>query len=117
MLVPGAYHTGTVTHQDGVSASADGEVITMCVPSVGALARWVVQITGTFTADVHFEGTVDGTNWVALEMESLGASGTKATSANAPGIWRGDVLGLHKVRARVAWTSGTSVTVVGEVTA
>ncbi|MFH1605037.1 MAG: hypothetical protein ABIH03_14155, partial [Pseudomonadota bacterium] len=69
-----------------------------------------VQITGTFVAVVYFEGTVDGTNWVALEAIDV-ATGAKATSAAAVGIYRMGIAGLVQARARLDWTSGTSITV------
>lgn len=113
-LVPGGQFQ-YVPHQEAVSANGNGQAAPVTEGTLGAFSTWCVQIAGTFSAVVHFEGTVDGTNWVAVEMESVGSSTTKATSANAAGVWRGNVLGLSQVRARVAWTSGTSVTVVGQL--
>ncbi len=66
-----------------------------------------VQVSGTFTATVSFEGTVDGTNWAAVQGKNL-ASGSAASSATAAGIFVFEVPGLAKFRARVsAYTSGS----------
>ena len=74
-----------------------------------------VQITGTFTtAVVYFEGTVDKSTWVSLEAINV-ASGAKATSAAAAGVYRMGVAGLVQARARLDWTSGTSITVTARL--
>lgn len=72
-----------------------------------------VQITGTFTATVYFEGTL-GSTWVSLEAINV-ASGAKATSATAAGVYRMGIGGLKYARARLDWTSGTSITVLAGV--
>jgi len=73
-----------------------------------------VQITGTFTATVYFEGTVDKSTWVSLEAINV-ATGAKATSAAAAGVYRMGVAGLVQARARLDWTSGTSITVAARL--
>lgn len=66
-----------------------------------------VQLTGTWTGTITFEGTVDGSNWRALNMTASNAS-TPVTTATAAGVWFGVCTGLNAVRARAsAWTSGT----------
>lgn len=72
-----------------------------------------VQITGTFTGTVYFEGTL-GATWVSLEAINV-ASGAKATSATAAGVYRMGIGGLKYARARLDWTSGTSITVLAGV--
>lgn len=68
-----------------------------------------VQLTGTFVGTVSFEGTVDGTNWVAINMTPPN-SATAASSATAAGVWVGSASALRAVRARMsAYTSGTAV--------
>lgn len=67
------------------------------------------QLTGTFSGTVTFEGSVDGTNYVAIAAEPIGG-GSSVTTATAAGIWRVRAGGLHSVRARVStYTSGTFV--------
>jgi hypothetical protein len=97
-------------------ADANGAELEVQVAD-GAYVAGAFQISGTVTtAVIYFEATVDGTNWVALECSSLGASITVATSATATGVWRFNALGLRKVRARLDWTAG-SVTVWGSLVA
>jgi len=72
-----------------------------------------VQITGTFTGTIYFEGTVDESTWVSLEAINV-ASGAKATSATAAGVYRMGVAGLVQARARLDWGSG-EVTATGRL--
>ena len=112
MTAPG----GTVKRvpmQAAAGATGNGTAIKTTDAGAGGYARLAVQITGTFTGTVTFECTIDGTNWVALEMTSIGASATVSTTATAAGIWVADVRGLVQVRARVsAYTSG-AITATG----
>ena len=103
--------------QNAVSANVPGNVLNAETDSSGAFAYLVVQITGITTATVNFEVSNDNTNWVALEMESVGASATKATSATANGMWRGLILGCKYVRMRISGWSVGAVTVTGIATA
>jgi len=101
----------TVTFHNAASATANGVATT--VEDYSILG---VQIDGTFVATVTFEGTIDGTNYVAIEAINV-ATGAKATTATAAGIYRLGVVGLVTVRARMTWTSGTSITVTGHLSA
>lgn len=97
--------------QDAVAATGNGAAVTIGDSTVGGFALGCFQVTGTFSATVTFEATLDGSTWVALETTSVGAASTVATSTTSAGIFRFNCLGLFQVRARVTWTSGTSVTV------
>lgn len=101
--------------QDAVAATGNGAAVTIGESSaVGGYAVGCFQITGTFSnAVVNFEATLDGSTWVALETVSVGNSATiqTSTSGSTTGIFRFNALGLYQVRARVTWTTGTSVTV------
>lgn len=69
----------------------------------------VVQVTGTFVATLSFEGTVDGTNFFAVNFYPF-AGGTAVTSVTTTGQWIAVVAGLVSIRTRVsAFTSGTAV--------
>lgn len=94
-----------VLAQNAVSATADGTAI-----PVQDMAACAFQVTGTFSATVHFEATVDDSTWVSLQVSNV-ADGVVSTTATAAGVFQAAVAGLSQVRARVAWTSGTSVTV------
>ena len=70
-----------------------------------------IQLTGTFSATVEFEGTIDGTNWfdvAVLPYGSLYDPTDAVTSATAAGAWRLDASGLTSVRLNCStYTSGT----------
>lgn len=70
-----------------------------------------VQLTGTFTATVTFQGTIDGTNWVSISARpysGLYDSTLAVNTATAVGAFLIDVTGLRGVRLNVtAYTSGT----------
>ncbi len=77
----------------------------------GRYKTLAVQVSGTFSATVSFEGSVDGTNWAAVAGTNA-SSGQTATSTTAPGIFVFNIPGFKKFRARItAYTSG-SVTAV-----
>jgi hypothetical protein len=99
-----------VTFHNAAVATANG--VATAVQDYSILG---VQITGTFVATVTFEGTIDGTNYVAIEAINV-ATGAKATTATAAGVYRMGIAGFVTVRARLAWTSGTSITVTGRLT-
>lgn len=95
----------TAILQNAVSATADGNSL-----ETDGCAAVAFQVTGTFTATVTFQGTVNGADWVSIQaFPSTGSTGT--TTATAAGVWIAPVAGLLRVRATVTWTSGTSVTV------
>lgn len=104
----GERYSKTIIHQSAAAATADGTVA-----NVQGYTSGVVQITGSFTATVTFEGSQDGSTWVALALADLNSTTrARATSASGAGMWLlDDVGGLRKFRARVTWTSGTSVSV------
>lgn len=92
--------------QSAAGATGDGTALE-CVPGDGAvLGTAVLQLSGTFTATVTFEATVDDSNWIAIQGTNLNA-GTAASTATAAGLFRFNLAGLSKLRARVsAYTSG-----------
>lgn len=101
---------GTVastTMQNAVSATGNGTSL-----DVQGKAVAVLQITGTFSATINFEASVDDTNWFNINATQLGADAL-ITSATGTGLFRISCAGIKSIRARVTWTSGTSVTVVG----
>ena len=112
MNVPGGQYK-VVPMQSAAVATGNGTAITVTNATDGAYSVLVCQVKGITTATVTFEGTVDGTNWVAIGFTSLADGSTVATTATADGLYRCTVLGLLQVRARIsAWTTG-AVTVTG----
>ena len=108
MLVPGGRYTYEVLH-NAASATANGGVLECANVGEGAYGLVSVQLSGTFTATVTFEGTVDGTNYVAIPFRNRN-SGVWATTATTTGIYDGSVAGLRLFRARLTWSAGTSIT-------
>lgn len=105
------YHL-VIMHSAAV-ATGNGTAVECVGVGDGARTTLTVQIQGITIATVTFEGTVDGTNWVAMGFTTLANNSTVATTATADGLYRATVLGLLSVRARIsAWTSGT-ITVTG----
>lgn len=97
----------TTTLQNAATATGNGT--TLDVKGYGAA---ILQVTGTFSATITFEATLDGTNWVAVEATSLN-DGSKSTTATSTGLFVVPTPGVETLRARIsAYTSG-SVTVVG----
>lgn len=94
-------------HQTAATATGNGTAA--AVSGYGAIT---FQVTGTFTATVTFEATVDGSTWVALPVYDTSLA--RQTTATAPGTFQANISGYSSVRARVTWTSGTSVTVTSQ---
>lgn len=94
-----------VTLQNAAAANGDGTE--GAVAGHGTVA---VQVSGTFSATVNFEGTVDGTNWLAVQGVNAG-TGAVVSAATAPGLFLIPVAGLDKFRARVSGYTSGSVTV------
>lgn len=98
--------------QSGATATGNGTAVDCTPVADGPYYSATVQVQGITTATVTWEGTIDGTNWVAVRATNLN-SGSDATTATADGIYRLTVLGFNQVRARIsAYTSGT-ITVTG----
>jgi len=106
----GKQYTKTYSLHSASTGDGNGTVV-----DAAGFSAIGVQVTGTFTATVHFEGTVDDSNWVAVQAANLN-DGSVGTSATAAGLFSIPLAGLSHFRARVAWTSGTSVTVDAEAT-
>jgi len=90
------------TLQDAAEATADGTALNM-----KGYRTLTVQVSGTFTGTVTFEGTIDDTNWFAVGMPAA-ATGTAASTATAAGaFYLPDEFSLSQFRARVsAYTDG-----------
>lgn len=95
---------------DGTGTAPAGS--NLPVPCSNSGAAWI-QVTGSFTATLAFEGSVDGSTWFALTGYPPG-SDTGATGATASGSWVISTAGLSQIRARcTAYTSGSPVVTIG----
>lgn len=97
-------------NQSGVSSSGSINSLngTVALSLTGA-SGWSVDLRGTWTATVTFQGTIDGTNWftIAILPAGGGTSVATVTTATANGQWWGNATGLQQVRAiATAFTTG-----------
>lgn len=96
-----------ISLQNAAGADGNGSAIT----TKGYLSV-ALQVTGTFTATVNFEGTADASTWVALKCVNV-ATDSRTTTLTAAGMVQCNVQGMSSLRARVSgWSDGT-VTVTG----
>ncbi len=80
-----------------------GTIAGMGVAGYGTVG---IRLSGSFTGTVTFEGSVDGSTFIALTVSTFG--GTTATTASGGGQWLASCAGLTVVRCRMsAYTSGT----------
>lgn len=94
------------TLQNAAAAVGDGTLLNM-----KAFKGLLIEITGTFTATVTFEATIDDTNWFAVGLKTA-ADGAAVTSATAPGAFKlpNDVT-ISQFRARISAFTLGAVTV------
>lgn len=96
----------------GAISTLNGEVVLQLDDDgtnlYGGCATFALDVRGTFTGTFNPEGTIDGTNWVALPMHAQ-ATQVFVTTLTAAGAWNGPCGGLKAVRLRCsAYTSGTA---------
>lgn len=116
MLVPGGQYKD-VKMQDAATATGNGTAVTVgSDPDTGAYLIIDIQVTGISGDTITFEGTIDDTNWVAIQFENL-STGATSTTTSVDGIYRLTCGGLFKVRARISTYSAGTITVVGSAAA
>lgn len=102
-------HSGVTTLQSAATATGNGTALLL-----DRYTHVALQVSGTFSATVTFEVTVDGTNWVSAAcLDVSDVSRTHKSTTTAAGVFTFDeFVGVTGLRARIsAYTSG-SVTVV-----
>jgi hypothetical protein len=90
---------------DTITSLNDEAVLT-----VDGYSGCAIDLRGTFTATVTFQGTIDGTNFFNLVATPVASAANVATvnTATAAGGWYVNCMGCIQVRARAtAFTSGT----------
>lgn len=102
--------SATLLKTNSVTVAAVNDAASVAgLPSPGFVA---VQVTGTFSATITFEASVDGTNYVAFNMTPSN-SGTDASTATAAGAFTKATGGYSAFRARCsAYTSGSPVVTI-----
>jgi len=91
--------------QDEAEGTGNGELF-----DCSGLSTLGLEISGTFTGTLTFQGRLAGGTWTPIQAENL-QSGVIGTTSTVVGLFRVPIAGLDEFRVRVAWTSGTSVTV------
>ena len=92
--------------QSAATATGDGTTL-----PVASYDMAVLQISGTFSATVTWEATLDGSTW--FTWFAFNYAGTRGATATATGVYMTPCRGFFGLRARIsAYTSG-SVTVRG----
>lgn len=96
-------------HQDyeGTTLDALNEAVTVHVTDADVIC---FSVTGTFTATLTAEASVDGTTFVTLGGTNIG-SNTPASTLTAAGVWRtASAQGFEQIRLRVsAYTDGSAL--------
>ena len=101
-----ALATTSATLQNSVTGNGNGTA-----SDVSSYTTAVIQVSGTFTATINFEASVDGLTYTALQCFSITDSTSSATSVTIPGIWRCNIVGIGKVRARISGYGSGTITV------
>lgn len=103
------------TYGNITAGGSDCSTASRCVsyhfqsPNYSAVA---IQLGGTFTATLQFEGSVDnGTTWTALQSWPM-PTGTGVTSATGTGTWQAGTSALTDVRVRCSSFSSGPIAVV-----
>lgn len=94
----------SATPQAGAVLGAAEDQVTLGVMGMGSLG---VQIEGTFSGTLSFEGALEG-SYVALNMHPPDSTSSVTTTTD-PGIWVGSIAGLRIVRVRMSsYASGAA---------
>lgn len=82
---------------------------------IGSESAAAIQLSGTFSGTVTFQGTTDGTNYVSIaaKASTQTTATTLVTTSTAAGLFTADVRGLKNLRiACTTYSSGTIVVFV-----
>ena len=103
--------TNFVTVHDEIDAPVTGDAV-----AVSGYAEAAVQISGTFTGQLDFKGSVDGTLFTPIYALVL-PDGTAAVKATAEGMYRINCRGLEAIKIPVSALSAGKVSVIVGLTA
>ena len=107
-LPTGTNAIGSVTRVDTTASGTITAISQNVALALNGKSGATIQITGTWVGTLQFEGTVDGTNWSAINGVFAGTS-TPGSTITANGIVRLTPSGLAQFRiTSTAWTSGTA---------
>jgi len=96
--------------QSAAAATGNGTAL-----ALAEFSQATIQITGTFSGVITWEGTVDGTNWAAVALAQLGnTSRTRTLTSTTTGLLHYEEgAGLRQLRARVSTYTSGNITVTG----
>jgi len=105
------YNPDDVAQATNVAMSSTANAAT--VSSMQGVATAAVQITGTWTGTVIFEGSIDGSTFFTAPGQAIGGAGALVSTATANGQWQIDIGGFSAFRVRCSVTgTGTAVVTI-----
>ena len=113
MLIPRAQYAYVTFHRNA-TANGYGVVAVVSSPENGSYTTLTLQVSGTFSANVTLQGSVDGEVYTPIAASNL-ETGVE-TPLLTPGLYRVLVAGLTFVRVQISGYASGAVTVVGNVT-
>lgn len=118
-LSAGNLHPRETIFASGNLAAANAELVLPC----DGCASVTMDVRGTFNLTLALEGTIDGSNWLAIPVRPvwINIGGTfeyRVTTGSAVAAYTGSCLGFRQIRARCAgYTSGSATVSVTASTA
>lgn len=94
-----------VTLQDVAAATGNGTQL--AANDLGAMS---VEITGTFSGTLTFEGSQDNSNWFPIPARNR-STDVSATTTTGTGLYEVDLRGIYQFRARISTYTSGNITV------
>jgi hypothetical protein len=95
------------------SGSLTGPTQAVAIASPAGGGSFSVQVTGTWTGQLDFHVTVDGTNWVSKNLYQYASGGQLANATSGNGLFLGSIAGATQFRVyATALSSGTALVTV-----
>ena len=94
-------------HGTSGTLTTSGDAVSLGLSGDGAVG---IELTGTWTGTVTFEGSVGGSVWVTVQAVVL-ATSVSVSTATANGTWVASVAGLGMIRVRASAAMTGTVTV------
>lgn len=105
------FSAGTLHPRENITGSGTlGALNAEILISADGASTVALDLRGTFNMTVEVAGSVDGTNWTLLAVQSVAGGPYLAAVAGAvAGVWVAPCAGFARLRARVtAYTSGAA---------